>query len=319
MSLRWRSAAASLLMLTGALGFVPAGPGSAMTPQASSPCVVGAAERLSAHSLRASDPAALSAARVRRFEERTSRLLEDQPRLGGAARATDPPVVIDVAVHVIRPRTDTFEVGRRKARRAVAVLSEGFAGAQHDSAYPSSFRFQLTSFDSTVNRAWYYADVSYAEQRAVSRDMKRALHVGGPETLNLYLTRPEMLLGWATFPQDYSQQPRQDGVVVSIGSLAGGDISGYNLGDTVTHEVGHWMGLYHTFQGGCSLRNDRVRDTAPEASPNFGCPARRDTCTDDTLLDPVHNFMDYSRDGCMYGFTAGQDVRMLKHWQAYRG
>jgi hypothetical protein len=303
-------------MLTGAVGLVPAGPVSAMPPLPPSACVAGAAQRLSADSLRAGDPADLSAARVHRFEERTSRLLDGQPRL--TRSGTDPSVVVDVAVHVVRPRADAFEVGPRKARRAVAVLTDGFAGAQHDSAHPSSFHFQLTSFDSTVNRAWYYADVSYADQRAASREMKRTLHVGGPETLNLYLTRPRDLLGWATFPQDYTQHPRQDGVVVSIGSLAGGDIPGYNLGDTVTHEVGHWLGLYHTFQGGCSLRNDRVRDTAAEASPNYGCPARRDTCTDDKLLDPVHNFMDYSRDSCMYGFTGGQDARMLQHWQAYR-
>ena len=141
---------------------------------------------------------------------------------------------------------------------------------------------------------------------------------GAADTLNLYLSRPEFLLGWATFPQEYKDSPNLDGVVVNIGSLAGGDIEGYNLSDTVPHEVGHWLGLYHTFQDGCSRLNDRVSDTAPEASPNFRCEKGRDTCVEDDLNDPIHNFMDYSYDRCMNKFTHGQHNRMVLHWLAYR-
>ncbi len=125
------------------------------------------------------------------------------------------------------------------------------------------------------NAEWF----QMGHQSAAERAAKTALQVNPETTLNFYTTNGAGLLGWATFPSDLAGDPAMDGVVVLYSSLPNIGAPPYNLGQTATHEVGHWLGLYHTFQGGCSKQNDRVSDTAAERTPAFGCPVGRDTCT----------------------------------------
>ena len=188
----------------------------------------------------------------------------------------------------------------------INVLSAAYAG--------SGFTFVLAGTNRTTNATWYTAGPgSQAEAQ-----MKAALRQGDKDDLNIYTNNPGGgLLGWSTFPWNYSTSPKNDGVVVLYSSLPGGSAAPYNLGDTATHEVGHWLGLYHTFQGGCSKAGDYINDTPSERSPAYGCPSGRDSCKQPGI-DPIQNFMDYSDDACMYEFTAGQAARMQSMWSTYR-
>ena len=91
----------------------------------------------------------------------------------------------------------------------------------------------------------------------------------------------------------------------------------FDLGRTGTHEVGHYLGLDHTFANGGSSPGDQVADTPAEASPAYGCPVGRDTCSS-AGVDPIFNYMDYTDDSCMDEFTSGQTTRMQNQVATYK-
>jgi len=201
---------------------------------------------------------------------------------------------IPVAFHILRSSTGLYDVTDQMVQDQVSVLNAAYAG--------TNFQFSLLSTDRTNNSTW-----SSGSDEA---GFKSALAVDPTHTLNFYTGNlGGGLLGWAVFPWSYPESSYWHGVVCLYSSLPGGSAYPYNEGDTGTHEIGHYLGLYHTFQGGCTGSGDLVDDTPAEASPAFGCPTGRNTCTS-TGDDPIHNFMDYTDDYCMYEFTAGQSDRM---------
>ena len=226
---------------------------------------------------------------------------------------------IPVWVHVIN-KGQGFANGDlpiEMIRSQMQVLEASFSGRTGGAG--SGFAFQLAGVTRTTNAQWFQ---SLAVDFEVEYEAKRMLRKGGPETLNIYTVDGGPSLGFAYYPSILSDPTYNvlDGVVLDWRTLPGGTFDIYSEGDTAPHEVGHWLALYHTFEGKCSARNDFVSDTPAEFAPAFNCPVGRDTCigASQTGVDPIYNFMDYTQDSCMFMFTAGQVDRMRAAWSTFR-
>ncbi|KAL8760628.1 MAG: hypothetical protein Q9184_003188 [Pyrenodesmia sp. 2 TL-2023] len=112
-----------------------------------------------------------------------------------------------------------------------------------------------------------------------------------------------------------------DGCNVLLASMPGGGMYQYDQGKTAVHEVGHWFGLLHTFEGmSCSSANrgDFVDDTPQESTPTDGCPTGKDSCPGSAGVDPIGNFMDYSTDACYFEFSHMQQQRIRDLYKLMR-
>lgn len=240
--------------------------------------------------------------------EEAARVAEEIAARGAFVTPEAPQAVsIPVRWHVVRAGTSASQgnISDAMIQDQIDVLNDAYAG--------TGFQFYLASVDRTTNKRWYTGCYGSQEKK-----MKQALAIDPANNLNIYSCKPSQgILGYAYFPNSFSESDYRHGVVLLDQSLPGGSAAPYNEGDTATHEVGHYLGLYHTFQGGCAGNGDYVSDTAAEASAAYGCPVGRDTCSGGGP-DPIENFMDYTDDSCMYLFSSGQTSRMHSMTSTYR-
>ncbi len=280
------------------------------------PADAGAAARGGTNA-RAHDHREITAKQQRAIEKKTAAILAARngrkpqpPGGGGGGTGTGGPKSnIPVYVHVMTATNGAGNVSDTQIAQQIAVLNQTYSG--HDvngTGTNTGIQFSLAGTNRIANNTWH-TDRQSTTYRAQTRQ-------GGKNALNIWVVDFKYL-GIATFPWDYAANPAIDGIRVQYSSFPGGSAANYNLGETATHEAGHWLGLYHTFQGGCNAPGDSVSDTAPQASPSTGCPTGRDSCAGGGL-DPIHNYMDYSYDACYFEFSPGQSTRMDQMWTAYR-
>jgi len=221
----------------------------------------------------------------------------------------------------------------------IEILNDAYAGNAHSSYFPfdcggnrvpagpdTSIRFKLIET---------YRNYCDANGRGLVRDsmeekrMKKMSRKGDCSALNIYTVDTAEFLGWSNFPWDCNEDSNHDGVVISRNTVPGEigtkervkKTRNFSEGDILVHEVGHWLGLFHTFgeneEGSCDP-GDYVSDTAPIKRATMGCPKASDTCNNDKMSDPVHNYMDYSDNCCTFEFTKGQISRMKAMVRRYR-
>ena len=202
----------------------------------------------------------------------------------------------------------------RQIDAQIDVLNDTFGGGEGGA--DTGFSFLLAGVTRTNDATWFTSASGGAESA-----MKQALHQGGNDALNVYSTSGGAYLGWAYLPSiTDTYQAFLDGIVLDWETLPGVSTTyagRYDLGETLTHEAGHWFNLEHTFFGGCNAKGDFVDDTPPQKTPTSGCPIGKDTCKAPGV-DPIHNYMDYSYDTCYTEFTDGQTQRMRDAWLFYR-
>jgi hypothetical protein len=302
-------AAGAALLTAGAVVLGGIAPASASTqlPANAGTCVTahhGSAAR-GLHG-RGADTRDISVAEQQRVEQRTSDLLARRGISKRQAALTSGSV--PVYVHVMAGKTGAGNVTDSQIAQQISVLNNTYAGGESSTAANTGFTFTLAGTDRFFNDTWHN-DRQSTTYRAQTRK-------GGANALNIWLVDFKYL-GIATFPWDYASNPKIDGIRVQYSSLPGGSATNFNFGETATHEAGHWFGLYHTFQGGCTTTNDEVSDTPAQSSPSSGCPTGRDSCSLPGL-DPIHNYMDYSYDRCYTSFTAGQAQRTQEQYLFWR-
>jgi hypothetical protein len=214
-------------------------------------------------------------------------------------------VVIPVHVHSIVD-ADHPGLTARHLRSLLSFVNEAYAAG-------TPFRFELAGAREVDNPSWFDPQLLPSAQAA----FRRGLHVGDARTLNVIIPSHAQSEGvsFASFPEQAAAAPTEDAVVLGDSVL---QTSAEEFGPTLVHEIGHWLGLLHTFSS-CDPDDpgDGIADTPAHERAGPGSPEDLDTCPDRPGRDPVHNFMTYYGWG-PYEFTPGQVDHMIDQWQRYR-
>ena len=227
-------------------------------------------------------------------------------------------IVIPVYFHIIHKTDGTGYVSRERVDEQMAVLNEDFGGTSFNGAsgYNTTIQFELVAVDYVENDEWYAADYENSEFRS-------ALAQSPDRYLNIYTQNPtangQALLGYATLPAG-SAGTSTDGVVMKHETIGGRNngYGAYDHGRTLAHEAGHYLGLFHTFQGevcdNTYTTQDLIIDTPPQSAADTGTEASS-ACG---VPSAIENYMNYSQDSALNTFTVEQTNRMICSHTSYR-
>jgi len=251
-------------------------------------------------------------------EIRAKRLAGEDVRGGG-------PVIIPVVFHVIH-MGGPENISKAQIEDQIRILNEDFSRTNADTANTRDIfkpvaanpnvEFRLAKLDPQGNCTEGITRTISSLTNNADDAVKAVSYWPSNKYYNVWVVNtidndgdPGTILGYAQFPGFGGAAT--DGVVVradrvgSIGFAIQGD-----AGRTLTHETGHWLGLYHTFQGGCSggFFGEGIADTPPVAAANYSCGFNLNSCSNDNpdLPDQIENYMDYASGSCMNMFTLGQ-------------
>ncbi|OFY67565.1 MAG: hypothetical protein A3H98_03515 [Bacteroidetes bacterium RIFCSPLOWO2_02_FULL_36_8] len=228
--------------------------------------------------------------------------------------------IIPVVVHVVH-NGGTENISDAQIQSQMDALNEDYRkmpGTAGDGAgADTEIEFRLAKKDPQgrcTNGIVRIKSTLTSHQNYQRADLAKLSSWDATRYLNIYVVKTISggTAGYASFPGGPTDQ---DGIVVMHTYFGRTGTASSSLGRTPTHEAGHWLGVYHTFQNGCGTdtctEGDYVCDTPPAANPNYFCPVIN-SCSNDfpDVKDQIENYMDYSDDNCKNMFTSGQKERM---------
>ncbi|KAF4555216.1 Extracellular metalloprotease-like protein 7 [Elsinoe fawcettii] len=222
---------------------------------------------------------------------------------------------IGVYAHVVTSEENKDQYNQAQIDRQIAIMNDAYA--------PAGFAFTLLGTDFTVNASWSKLNLQSGAAKTEDKNMQGVLGKGDYATLNLFFPADitGSTTGWCTYPSRNGGRNGRpaSGCLVSARSLPKKNQRGVESGgDLAIHETGHWLGLLHTFEGGCSGAGDQVDDTPAQAGPSNGCRNLVDSCPDQPGQALGDNYMDYASEFCTNKFTPGQMSRMQTMWTTMR-
>ena len=230
--------------------------------------------------------------------------------------------VVQVVFHIVSNTDGTGNIADAQVASQIQILNDDYQAAANTHGAPGNnakIKFVLARFDPQGNpttgivrttNATYFNE---GEPNGNSA-MKAALAWDATKYLNIYSSNLDSvgLLGYSTFPQEEAGTS-DDGVVLAYQSVGNNPAyTPYDLGASATHEIGHYFGLFHPFQGGCGTvskpysTGDLISDTPRDSASHSGCTVTASDCGDAGKFVPIENYMEYTDDSCMTTFTPEQ-------------
>lgn len=221
---------------------------------------------------------------------------------------------IPVVFHIIHKLDGTGNIADQRIYDQIDVLNEDFralSGTLGELGFDTMIRFQLAGITRTANDQWHNDQGELQFKQSLGWDPNRHM--------NVYVNSASGFLGYSTLPQQVAGSV-VDGIVMLYAAIGGRNMgyAPYDQGRTLVHEIGHYLGLLHTFEGyGCYEgygAGDLIADTHSEIDEHYGC-TQADSCG---TPDSIRNYMNYTDDLCMREFTSEQANRAVCSLVNYR-
>ena len=246
--------------------------------------------------------------------------VEQLKKLPNNKAGHDSSKTIPVVVHVLHIG-GSENISDAQIQSQITIMNEDYGkitGTNGDgNGVDTKVRFKLAKIDPNGNCTNGIVRIfsSLTNHKTYERAMLKQLSFwDNTKYMNIYLVKSITgnVLGYSSFPGGPADE---DGMVVRSDVFGNIGTASASLGRTASHEIGHWFGLYHTFNNGCGtdicLDGDYVCDTPPQASPSYNC-AVINSCSNDVpdVADQKENYMNYTNDACKNMFTNGQKLRI---------